>query len=234
MYGVDMTARSGTKISTLPISNTENQVADEIIPYIKFDPKSGGGYRPIELTSFPFPPHHLPQVFNLPLFIIEKNKYGYFLRSTLNSLFCSALYEVVSEIEVPDWDPENMSYKYNEEGEVIHKIERLQYLCFTVEGEERAVAYRYEGSGKTYLQLHTSEIPFEELDEKLQKLYLGAKLLSRHYITHYENEIRKLEAKATGLTPKGEWEAQMFRDVFRSNTSLMSDDEYEMIFGVER
>jgi len=218
----------------LPINNLENEVADEFIPYIKFDPKIGGVYRSIKLTSFPFPPHHLPEIFNLPIFLIEKNKHGYFLRSTLNSFFCCALYEVINEIEVPDWDSETMGYKYNDEGEVVYKIEKLQYLCFTIEGEERAVAYNYAGSGKAYLQMHTAEIPFEELDEKLQELYLGAKSLSRHYITHCENEIRKIEAKAAGLTPKGEWEAQMFRDVFSSNPSLMTDDEYEMIFGVER
>lgn len=213
-------------------------MTDGNIPYIKFDPKLGDRYKTIELTSFPFPPHHLPEIFNLPIFLIEKNKHGYFLRSTLNSLFCCALFEVISEIEVPDWDTDpdsfDVNYKYNEQGEVIYKMEKLQFLCFTIEGEERTVAYNYAGSGKTYLKLHTSDVPFEELDENLQKLYLGAKLLSRHYIGHYQNEIRKSELEASGLTPKGEWEAQMFRDVFGSNPNSMTDSEYEMIFGVER
>lgn len=209
-------------------------MADEFIPYIKFDPKIGKGYHAIELASFPFPPHHLPEIFNLPIFIIETNEHGYFLRSTLNSLFCCALYEVVNEIEVPDWNSETMSYVYNEEGGIVYKVEKLKYLCFTVEGEERAVAYSYEGSGKAYLQMHTAEIPFKELDEKLKKLYLGALLLTRPYVTHYTNEIAKIKNKSNELTPKGEWEAKMFRDVFNSNPSLMSDHEYEMIFGVGR
>jgi len=209
-------------------------MADEFIPYIKFDPKLGLGLRTIELTSLPFPAHHLPIIFNLPLFLIEKSELGYFLRSTLNSIFCSALYEVVKEIEVPDWDTEQTSYKYNEQGEVIYKSERLQYLCFTIEGEERTVAYSYAGESKSYLHMHTHTAPFEELDEKLQKLYKGAMLLSKHYITHYQNEVRKLKSSTSELRPKGEWEAQMFRDNFGSNVNLMSDDEYEMIFGVER
>jgi peroxiredoxin len=49
-----------------------------------------------------------------------------------------------------------------------------------------------------------------------------------------QNELRKLDFNLSGLKPKGEWEEQMFRDKFQSNTSLMSDDEYEMIFGIER
>jgi len=208
-------------------------MVNEIIPYIKFDQKLGA-YSTIEVESFPFPPHHMPEVCNLRAFLIEKNKHGYFLRSAFNSLFCFALYEVTKEIEVPDWDAEEEHYKYDEHGEVLLKNERLSYLCFTVEGEERVVAYNYAGESKVYLRIDTSEEPFEDLDEKLQKLYLGAKLLSRNFMAHFEIEIRKLEAKTSGVEPKGEWEAQMFRDVFHSDPNRMSDEEYEMIFGVER
>jgi hypothetical protein len=207
---------------------------DKFIPYIKFDPTFFISYNQIEIESFPFPADHMPEVFNLRIFLIEKNQLGYFLRSSINSLFCCALYEVVKDIEVPAWDSDQMSYKYHENGEVIYKTERLQYLSFTIEGQERVVAYNYAGKSKNFLRIDKSEIPFTELDEKLQKLYKGAKLLSWQYVEHYENEIRHLDLKNRGLKPKGEWEAQMFRDVFNSNPSTMNDDEYEMIFGVAR
>jgi hypothetical protein len=96
------------------------------------------------------------------------------------------------------------------------------------------VAYNYAGKGETFLQMHTSTVPFAELDERLQKLYIAAKMLSQHSLEFYENEIRKMDFRQSGLKPKGEWEEEMVRDVFHNNTSLMSDDEYEMIFGVER
>lgn len=208
-------------------------MADEIIPYLKFNPKLGG-YKTIEIESLPFPPHHLPEIFNLSFFFIEKNIRGYFLRSTMNSLFCCYLYEVTTEIEVPDWDVEQEGFKYDEHGEIIQKIASISYLCLTVEGKERTVAYSYEGKGKCYLSMHISDVPFEDLDQKLQKLYLGAKLLSNQYIAHYEAEIEKRNSNFSYLKPKGDWEAEMFRDVFNNNPNAMSDSEYEMIFGVER
>ena len=82
--------------------------------------------------------------------------------------------------------------------------------------------------------MHNSLVPFSQLDEKLQKLYIASKMLTQSSLDFYESEIQKIDMSKSGLKPKGEWEEQMFRDVFHSNTSLMSDDEYEMIFGVER
>jgi hypothetical protein len=209
-------------------------MADEFVPYIKYDAKVGGYYPTIDFRSLPFPPSNIPELFNLRIFIIETNERGYYLRSTLNSLFCFELTDNTSEIEVPDWDTEQMSYKYDENGEVIYKTEKLKYLSFTYDGVERTVAYNYAGKGETFLQMHTSTVPFAELDERLQKLYIAAKMLSQNSLEFYENEIRKMDFRQSGLKPKGEWEEQMFRDTFQSNTSLMSDDEYEMIFGIER
>ena len=208
-------------------------MTDELIPYLKFNPKLGP-YPTIELTSFPFPPDHIPEIFNLRFFLVEENQRGYYLRSTINSLFCCCLYEVEKKIEVPDFDTETMSYKYDEDGNVVSKMAHLQYLCFTIEGEQKVVAYSYEGKGKNYLHVHHSDVPFDKLDGKLKQLYLGAKLLTRQFITHMQNENKKHNTKTSGLEPKGEWEAQMFKDVFHSNPSSMSDTEYEMIFGVER
>ena len=61
-------------------------------------------------------------------------------------------------------------------------------------------------------------------------------MLTEPWLAHYSKELHKLEVSELlkGLKPKGEWEDKMFRDVFQSNTSLMSDDEYEMIFGYPR
>jgi len=209
-------------------------MADEYVPYIKYDAKVGGTYRTIPLRSLPFPTNHIPELFNLSIFIIERNERGYYLRSTINSFFCQQLIDNVTEIEVPEWDAEQMSYRYNENGEIIYKTEELKYLSFIYEGVERAVAYNYEGKGESFLQMHNSLVPFSQLDEKLQKLYIASKMLTQSSLDFYESEIQKIDMSKSGLKPKGEWEEQMFRDVFHSNTSLMSDDEYEMIFGVER
>lgn len=209
-------------------------MADEFVPYIKYDAKVGESYKAIELRSLPFPSNHLPELFNLKFFIIEVNDRGYYLRSTLNSLFCQQLIDNICEIEVPDWDTEQMSFKYDENGEVILKTEKLQYLSFIFDGIERAVAYNYAGKGETFLQMHTSTFPFAKLDDRLQRLYIAAKMLTNEELDFYETELRKYEMEQSGLKPKGEWEAQMFRDTFKSNTKLMSDDEYEMIFGIER
>lgn len=44
--------------------------------------------------------------------------------------FCQHLLEQVSEIDVPEVDVENFNYKYDENGEVIFKTEKLTYLSF--------------------------------------------------------------------------------------------------------
>lgn len=209
-------------------------MSDEIVPYIKYDAKVGGHYPTIEIRALPFPPSHIPDLFNFRIFIIEKNERGYFLRSTMNSLFCQHLIDNSCEIEVPEYDAEQGSYKYDENGEVIFKTEKLQYLSFFYEGTERTVAYKFAGKADIFLQMHSSTVPFNELDGRLQKLYVAAKMLTPNYLEFYENEIQKMYSNNRGLKPKGEWEEQMFKDVFKSNTLLMSDDEYEMIFGVER
>jgi len=209
-------------------------MADEIVPYIKYDAKIGGHYPTIEIRSLPFPANHIPDLFNLRIFIIEMNERGYFLRSTMNSLFCQQLINNNCEIEVPEYDAEQGSYKYDENGEVIFKTEKLQFLSFIFEGVERTVAYNFAGKGEIFLQMHSSTVPFHELDSRLQKLYTAAKMLTPNYLEFYENEIQKMSSNNRGLKPKGEWEEQMFKDVFQSNPLLMSDDEYEMIFGIER
>ena len=209
-------------------------MADELVPYIKYDPKVGGYYPTIELHSLPFPSNFIPQLFNLRVFIIEKNESGYFLRSTLNSLFCQHLKEHISEIEVPDFDAEQFNYKYDENGEVIYKTETLKYLSFIFEGVERAVAYNYLGQKENFLEIHVSKVPFSELDKRLRQLYNASIMLTERSLAFYSNEILKMKMKKNELKPKGEWEETTFRDVFHSDTSLMSDDEYEMIFGVSR
>jgi len=211
-------------------------MVDELVPYIKYDPKVGAFYPTIEIESLPFPSNNIPPIFNLSIFIIERNNKGYFLRSTVNSLFCQHLIEQVSEIDVPEVDVENFNYKYDENGEIIFKTEKLTYLSFFYEGVERAVAYNYAGKKQSFLQIHSSEIPFAELDKRLNRLYYASLLLTEHWLAHYSKELHKLKVSELlkGLKPKGEWEENMFRDVFQSNTSLMSDDEYEMIFGYPR
>ena len=208
-------------------------MADEIIPYLKFNPKLGT-YPTIKVQPFPFPPHLMPNVFNLRTFFIEKTKRGDFLRSTENSLFCSAIYAATDEIEVPDWDDVNGSYKYDGVGEILFKTETLTYWYFCMEGEDRVVAYKYSGTAKTFLHVDASDEAFESLDEKLQKLYLGAKLMTKEFMDYYESEIKKLDSKKSNFKPKGVWEAEMFRDVFNSDPRTMTDDEFEMIFGIER
>jgi hypothetical protein len=209
-------------------------MADEFVPYIKYDAKVGGYYPTIELLSLPFPASNIPQLFNLRIFIIEQNERGYFLRSTLNSLFCQHLIEQVRDIDLPDFDAEQSSYKYDENGEVIFKSYQLKYLAFNYEGKERAVAYNFAGKGECFLQMHTSEVPFAEFDERLRNLYIAATMLTEHSLAFYSNEILKMDMKKKTLNPKGKWEDEMFKNVFQSNTNAMTDDEYLMIFGVER
>ena len=209
-------------------------MSDAFVPYIKYDATVGGHYPTIELRSLPFPPNHIPQLFNLRIFIIEVNERGYYLRSTLNSFFCFQLRNNVSEIKVPDWDEEQMTYKYDGNGEIIFKIEKLNYLSFTYDGIERAVAYNYAGESVRFLQMHTSTVPLDKLDERLQKLYIAAEMLTQHSLDFYQKEVRKMYMTESGLKPKGEWEEQMFKDVFQSNMSLMSDYEIQMIFGIDR
>jgi hypothetical protein len=209
-------------------------MADEYIPYIKYDAKVGGFYPTIELCSLPFPTNNIPDIFNLRFFIIETIDDEFYLRSTINSLFCYQLKDNAKFIEVPALDTEEMNYVYDENGEIIYKKEQLNYLSFTYKGIERTVAYYYSGKSKTFLQMHKSTIPFSELDNRLQRLYMATKMLTVNSLEILENESQKMDMKKNGLRPKGEWEEEMFRDVFHNNTSLMSDDEYEMIFGVER
>lgn len=209
-------------------------MSDGIIPYLHFDPEAGKRFARQPIESFPFPAYHLPEIFDLPIFFIERVGGEYFLRSTLNSLFCSAIHNCVKEIEVPEWDSLAQTYVYNYQGEIVQKSALLHYLRIDLEIGERVVGYAFEGKSKFFLVVHTSPVVFEQLDEKIKLLYNAARFLRKNLIEHHAARIRGLESQSTHPKPKGHWQAEMFKTIFNENPSLMSDDEYEMIFGEAR
>jgi hypothetical protein len=77
-----------------------------------------------------------------------------------------------------------------------------------------------------------------DLGVKLNELYDGALWQRRHYLFWDEEEtIKHANEKLlrnNNLQPIGKWENSMFEDVFNSNPKLMTDNEFEMIFGVTR
>jgi hypothetical protein len=208
-------------------------MADLLVPYLEFNPTIDD-VKPKPLKPLPFPGFHIPSVFNLKYFFIEKVELGYFLRSSLNPLFCCALFEVEKDIEVELWDQEKECFKYDVDGNPLTKIETLSMLCFSVESELQVVAFFFEGKGESFLNSYTSNLPVEQLDERLKMLYEAALLSTDRMLGEITLGLRQDDLGFRGLEPRGEWEAQIFRDVFQSNPSLMSDDEFEMIFGVER
>ena len=60
-----MTGKNGIKISIkLETKNLKKFMADEFVPYIKYDAKAGGYYPTIDFRSLPFPPSNIPDLFN--------------------------------------------------------------------------------------------------------------------------------------------------------------------------
>lgn len=200
------------------------------IPFLNEKIKPGFHFHPKEILSTLIPLSDLPEPMYSTSFFIERVERDYYLRNVLNPFYCSRL-----RIENHEFN----ASKYNENtGEVGVEVVKCSILLACFEGEFRTVGYFLEDKFDLFLPFFKTDKTHEQVDSRLNWLYEAARMGTLYGLRYLEQQSKDRVKAAKGLTtrlePKGPWEEQMFRDVFDSDPNLMSDDEYEMIFGIER
>lgn len=191
--------------------------------------KIGDTYPTNQPMSFPFPPNNIPEPIYSNNFLIEFSINLGYLRHIENPYFCRPIlnYGICKDQGEPSEDPsKNTTIIY--------------YVYF--DAKPFTVGYKCETEARFFL--HTDFVnAIDYLDfylekQDLLKLYEAADLSTLEKLNEAEIQGNINRAKQylqdNNLSPKGIWEAQVFGDNFGNNPFILSDDEFEMIFGVER
>jgi hypothetical protein len=205
--------------------------------YLKLDWKPGQYYKPIELNSFPFPIGQFPDPMPSCNFFIEVVEKNYYLRSLDNPFYCTLLSLVRENIEM---------HKYGEDGSLVfdensgeYEVEQVEvaYLMVRFGSVKRMVAYYFRNEWVQFLVCHFKDKPYAELDLNLRNLYKAAQLNTEDGMAFMDDKTAEQSRQSrinTDPKPVGVWEEQQFREVFGGDSRIMSDSEYEMIFGEGR
>jgi uncharacterized protein YjbI with pentapeptide repeats len=224
--------------ATLPRDGIKTRGALRMPPFLSDGVKQGGHFKPPQVRSTRVPFSDLPEPMYSTTFLIEKVEDDYYLRNTQDPYYCACLRISTHQISLPRFSKEAESYEYDKEtGEPIVDEFKLTLMLAYFDGNARTVGYYIFDKWDIFLPFFRTDKKHQELDKELAWLYYGAKIGTLHGMRHMENlwsERRDAEHSGSYPQPKGEWEAEMFRDIFSSNPKLMTDNEYEMIFGVER
>lgn len=186
--------------------------------YLRFEYSPNLIFPPKSKSSCPFPPDLIPEpLYSIYLFIENVEKM-YFLRHTQLQHFCIPI-----EVKV---------LNYLDAGEVVES------LNVYFQGESRSVGYRFQGKASYSLTFHQTDKKLTELSDELKYIYsMGNNQRSSNFKWH-ESEVSNFENEKylsdNNLKPIGKWEASLFRGAFNSNPHILSDDEFEMIFGSPR
>ena len=125
---------------------------------------------------------------------------------------------------------------FNTNGEQIDQVADISYV-----GSFMVVSTVREMENSTRFNVQTKkEIEFSSMDEQAQNLinsWLG-NVAPNHLLLQNAEETRRAlinkRINDEGLEPVGEWERNLFETSFEGNPSLLTDDEFEMIFGISR
>jgi hypothetical protein len=194
--------------------------------------KVGTTYPPIEINSLPFPQDNLLPIIETNEFFIEMIEHTWFLRHINNHYFCVPVWSYKKEITSLELD-------INDNPVEVKKELMNHYVYF--DGTPLSVGYRF--NEKEVFFLHTDRYTSDPVtlapsQPNLFELYMAAKLGSKRELENSTKRFRNLKFKnyltQNNLQPKGEWEQEQFNTVFGGNPFVLTDDEFEMIFGVEK
>mgnify|MGYP000148990214 CR=1 FL=1 len=194
----------------------------------------GQTYDPISINSLPFPPSEIPEIIETNEYFIEEFSSSAMLRHIENPYLCIPILDGRKEIELP-----------SEMGTLTTYYLTVFYVYF--EGTPYSVGYSFgkENNFETFYFLERQHCNgWEELAQMetifrskahLRLAYESGLLTTETNLKQSSDRTRQFKfAKYLhdrNLTPKGEWEKQVFRDNFGNNPFVLTDDEFEMIFG---
>lgn len=184
--------------------------------YLKFNYSANLIFPPIPRKSFPFPPNLIPEPIYSIKFFIENIEQMYFLRHTQLQHFCIPI-----EIKIVNISQE----------EVIIYVVYFHDIA-------RTVGYQFKDRRELFLNFHHSEKKLNELSDELRYIYSIGNNQRPSFLDTHESDVRRYEnikyLEDNSLKPSGKWEESLFRDAFDSNPHILSDSEFEMIFGRSR
>lgn len=199
--------------------------------------KMGDTYAPISFNSFPFPPSEIPETIETNEYFIEEFSTSAMLRHITNPFICIPILNGRTEIDLP-----------TENGTTETFYLTVFYVYF--EGTPYSVGYSFGKNNNFenfYFVERQSANGWDELIEMdqifktktaLQLLYESATLSTVASLEKSTERTRQVKfsnyLNSRNLAPKGEWEAQVFRNNFGNNPFVLTDDEFEMIFGEYR
>lgn len=194
--------------------------------------KVGETYPPVEINSFPFPPDNLLPIIETNEFFIEMVAHSWYLRHITNQYLCLTIWSYKKQISVLELD-------INDSPTEVKKELMNHYVYF--DGTPLSVGYKF--NDKETFFLHTERYTSDPVliapsQPNLFGLYMAAKLATKREYENSQSRYRSLKFKKylteNNLQPRGDWENEQFNNVFGGNPFVLTDDEFEMIFGTER
>ena len=210
----------------------------EFTDYLNFEFKPNLIFPPVERKAFPFPPNLIPEALYSIYLFIEKVEGVYYLRNLKHKAFCGPLKFNKVSFDQYLFDENNNPIVDDATGEQRTKEVDIKYLTTFFENTARSVSFNFNGVSEYFLPLFQTDKKLMELPEHLQSIYSSTIYQSEHYLqwdnSQTTDHIHRKYLKDNGLKPVGKWEEGLFVNSFNSNPNLLSDDEFEMIFGVSR
>ena len=143
------------------------------------------------MGSLPFPAPAAPEIMRSHTYFIERPRPTlFFLRSTLNPLFCQAIWPVEVTFVAPVIDDEGYG-KFSADGEQLTEEQGVDCLVTTFEGQYRTVGYHEGDSWKYFLRSFETNKPLREIPLNLKLLYGGANLGRAENMSHSDSELEE-------------------------------------------
>jgi hypothetical protein len=215
-----------------PLLNHTEEKQKEFNESMYITHKIGATYPPVEINSFPFPPDNLLPIIETNEFFIEMVEHSWYLRHITNPYVCLTIWSYKKEISVLELD-------INDTPTEVQKEIMNHYVYF--DGTPLSVGYKF--NEKDIFFLHTDSYTSDPIilapsQPKLFTLYMAARLTTKKELENSQNRCRSYKFTKyltdNNLQPKGEYESDQFNNVFGGNPFVLNDDEFEMIFGVDR
>lgn len=210
----------------------------EQFPYLVFEYKPNQIFAPKDILSFPFPTNLIPEPLYSVDFFVECVGSARYLRHTRLSHFCMPIEPKTIDVELPYLDENSNTVVDRQTGEVHLRKTLLCYFVAHFQGIERCVGFIFENKSRYFLHLHSTDLKFSELTSELKSLYESAALHWSGILKTNDQRVTDFRSserlKSLRVRPLGPWEEKLFAVHFKSNPDLLSDDEFEMIFGQSR
>jgi hypothetical protein len=194
--------------------------------------KVGTTYPIIEINSLPFPPDNLLPIIETNEFFIEQIGQSWCLRHITNHFFCIAVWSYKKEISTIELD-------LNDNPIEVKKELMNHYVYF--DGTPMSVGYKFKDENVFFLHIEkypTDPVLLAASQPNLFGIHMAARLSTKKELEASQNRYRTIKftkyLTENNLQPKGDWEKEQFNNIFGGNPFVLTDDEFEMIFGTER